>query len=142
MPYAYRPYSSQILIAALLLTLGVVLTTPAALAASKPGWQSMEVTATSFTLAEEETKKGNVGLTAFGDLLKPTSKAIAVSRDLLRKGLTHGTQIRIEGLPDIYTVRDKMHSRWRDKIDILFAKRQRALNWGRQTVTIQYQAPN
>ena len=142
MPYAYRPYSSQILIAALLLTLGVVLTTPAALAAGKPGWQSMEVTATSFTLAEEETKKGNVGLTAFGDLLKPTSKAIAVSRDLLRKGLTHGTQIRIEGLPDIYTVRDKMHSRWRDKIDILFAKRQRALNWGRQTVTIQYLAPN
>lgn len=142
MPYAYRPYFSQILIAALLLTLGVVLAAPAAVAAGRSGWQSMEVTATSFTLAEEETKKGNVGLTAFGDLLKPTSKAIAVSRDLLRKGLTHGTKIRIEGLPDIYTVRDKMHSRWRDKIDILFAKRQRALNWGRQTVTIQYQTPN
>lgn len=142
MPYAYRPYFSQIPIAALLLTLGVVLAAPAAVAAGRSGWQSMEVTATSFTLAEEETKKGNVGLTAFGDLLKPTSKAIAVSRDLLRKGLTHGTKIRIEGLPDIYTVRDKMHSRWRDKIDILFAKRQRALNWGRQTVTIQYQTPN
>ncbi len=105
-------------------------------------WQSMEVTATSFTLAEEETKRGNVGLTAFGDLLKPTSKAIAVSRDLLREGLTYGTKIRIEGLPDVYTVRDKMHRRWRDKIDILFAKKQRALNWGRKTVTIEYLAPD
>jgi len=140
-PY-YTLDGGKTIIAVLLLTLGSAVLTQPALAAGKPVWQSMEVTATSFTLAEEETKKGNAGLTAFGDLLKPTSKAIAVSRDLLRKGLTHGTRIRVEGLPDVYTVRDKMHRRWRDKIDILFAKRQRALNWGKQTVTIQYLAPN
>ncbi|MES1924206.1 hypothetical protein [Salinisphaera sp. T31B1] len=112
---------------------------PADAGAREPrGWQTMEVTATSFTLAEDETKRGNVGLTAFGDLLEPTSKAIAVSRDLLRKGLSYGTKIRVEGLPGVYTVRDKMHRRWRDKIDILFARKKRALEWGRQTVTIRY----
>jgi len=105
-------------------------------------WETMEVTATSFTLAEEETKRGNVGLTAFGDQLKPTSKAVAVSRDLIDEGLTHGTKIRIEGLPGTYTVQDKMHRRWRDKIDILFAKKQRARNWGRQKVEIQYLVPD
>ena len=105
-------------------------------------WETTEVTATSFTLAEEETKRGNVGLTAFGDQLKPTSKAVAVSRDLIDEGLTHGTKIRIEGLPGTYTVQDKMHRRWRDKIDILFAKKQRARNWGRQKVEIQYLVPD
>lgn len=121
------------------LILGTALWQPGDAQAREPrGWQTMEVTATSFTLAEEETKRGNVGLTAFGDLLEPTSKAIAVSRDLLRKGLSYGTRIRVEGLPGVYTVRDKMHRRWRDKIDILFARKKRALEWGRQTVTIRY----
>lgn len=105
---------------------------------SAVNWKTMEVTATSFTLAEEETKRGNIGLTAFGDQLQPGDKAIAVSRDLLRKGLTHGTKVRIEGLPGTYTVQDKMNRRWRNKIDILFKKRSRAREWGRQTVEIQY----
>jgi len=102
-------------------------------------WETLEVTATSFTLAEEETKRGNIGLTAFGDQLEPGDKAIAVSRDLIRLGLTHGTKVRVEGLPGTYTVQDKMHRRWRNKIDILFTKRKRALEWGRKNIEIQYQ---
>ena len=102
-------------------------------------WETLEVTATSFTLAEEETKRGNIGLTAFGDQLEPGDKAIAVSRDLIRLGLTHGTKVRVEGLPGTYTVQDKMHRRWRNKIDILFTKRKRALGWGRKNIEIQYQ---
>ena len=102
-------------------------------------WETLEVTATSFTLAEEETKRGNIGLTAFGDQLEPGDKAIAVSRDLIRLGLTHGTKVRVEGLPGTYTVQDKMHRRWRNKIDILFTKRKRALEWGRKKIEIQYQ---
>lgn len=109
------------------------------LADGAASWETMEVTATSFTLAADETKRGNVGLTAFGDQLEPTAKAIAVSRDLLREGLDYGTRVRIEGLPGTYIVRDKMHSRWHDKIDILFARKQRAREWGRQTVEIKYQ---
>ncbi|MAS11597.1 MULTISPECIES: 3D domain-containing protein [Gammaproteobacteria] len=106
---------------------------------SAVAWETMEVTATSFTLAEEETKRGNVGLTAFGDQLEPGDKAIAVSRDLIRMGLTHGTKVRVEGLPGTYTVQDKMNKRWKNKIDILFKKRSRALEWGRQNIEIEYQ---
>ncbi len=105
---------------------------------SAANWETLEVTATSFTLAEEETKQGNIGLTAFGEQLEPGDKAIAVSRDLIRLGLTHGTKVRVEGLPGTYTVQDKMHRRWRNKIDILFAKRKRALKWGRKNIEIQY----
>lgn len=103
-------------------------------------WKTMEVTATSFTLAEDETKDGDVGLSASGHVLKPTSKAIAVSRDLFKNGLSFGTKVQIENLPGTYIVRDKMNRRWRDKIDILFARKKRALQFGRKTVTIRYQA--
>jgi len=72
-------------------------------------------------------------------VLEPGDKAIAVSRDLIRQGLTHGTKIRIEGLPGTYTVQDKMNKRWRNKIDILFRKKTRAREWGRQKVEIEYQ---
>ena len=106
---------------------------------SAVAWETMEVTATSFTLAEEETKRGNVGLTAFGDQLEPGDKALAVSRDLIRMGLTHGTKVRVEGLPGTYIVQDKMNKRWSNKIDILFKKRARALEWGRQKIEIEYQ---
>lgn len=106
---------------------------------SAVAWETMQVTASSFTLAEEETKRGNIGLTAFGDQLEPGDKAIAVSRDLIKQGLTHGTKIRIDGLPGTYTVQDKMNRRWKDKIDILFKKRSRALEWGRQKIEIEYQ---
>ena len=119
------------------LALAVLGTSPAH-ADSAATWETLEVTATSFTLAEEETKQGNIGLTAFGDQLEPGDKAIAVSRDLIRLGLTHGTKVRVEGLPGTYTVQDKMHRRWRNKIDILFAKRKRALKWGRKNIEIQY----
>lgn len=105
---------------------------------STVSWETMQVTASSFTLAEEETKRGNIGLTAFGDVLEPGDKAIAVSRDLIRQGLTHGTKIRIEGLPGTYTVQDKMNKRWRNKIDILFRKKTRAREWGRQKIEIEY----
>ena len=99
---------------------------------------SQEVTATAYTLSEAETKKGNVGLAAWGDQLEPGMKAIAVSRDLIPKGLTHRTEV--EGL-GTYVVLDKMNKRWTDKIDILMADRADAREWGKQTVTIHWEAP-
>jgi len=102
-----------------------------------------EVTATAYTLRESETKVGNVGLAAWGDQLKPGMKAIAVSRDLIEQGLTHGTEVTIEGLEGIYVVRDKMHWRWQNKIDIFMGRDvAKALDWGKRTVTIRYQAPH
>lgn len=106
------------------------------------GPQSLEVTATAYTMAESETKKGNIGLAAWGDQLQPGMKAIAVSRDLIEEGLTHKTEVRIEGLDGTFIVRDKMNKRWEEKIDIFMGKdRQKAREWGKQTVTIHWTNP-
>ena len=102
---------------------------------------SREVSASAYTLSEAETKKGNVGLAAWGDQLEPGMKAMAVSRDLSKAGLTHQTEVRIDGLPGTYQVLDKMNKRWTDHIDILMADRQAAREWGRQPVTIRWDVP-
>lgn len=114
-----------------------------------PSWALAEgevvrqVTATAYTLRESETKKGNIGLAAWGDQLTPGMKAIAVSRDLIEQGLTHGTRVTIDGLEGEYVVRDKMHRRWKNKIDIFMGHDvQGALEWGRRTVVIRYQHPS
>lgn len=107
-----------------------------------PEPRSMWVTATAYTLSETETKKGNVGLAAWGDQLEPGMKAIAVSRDLIPHGLTHGTEVEIDGLAGTYIVRDKMNRRWREKIDIFMGHdRKRAREFGKQQLTIRWVEP-
>ena len=67
-------------------------------------------------------------------------KCIAVSRDLLDLGLTNGCEVTIDGLDGKYLVLDKMHKRWEKKIDIYMGlDRQKALQWGRQHVTIRWE---
>lgn len=101
--------------------------------------RSMDVSASAYTMREAETKKGNIGLAAWGDQLEPGMKAIAVSRDLIKRGLDHETEVRIEGLEGTYVVRDKMNKRWRKKIDIFMGTDvQRARDWGKQDVTIHW----
>lgn len=100
--------------------------------------RTAEVTASAYTLAEDETKKGNIGLAAWGDQLKPGMEAIAVSRDLIKRGLTHNTLVTIEGLQGKYRVLDKMNKRWHDKIDILMSSKAAAREWGKQTVKISW----
>lgn len=107
-----------------------------------PGPQSMEVTATAYTMREAETKKGNVGLAAWGDQLKPGMKSIAVSRDLIEHGLDHMTEVRIDGLEGTYIVRDKMNKRWEKKIDVFMGTDVKAAReWGKRTVTIHWTNP-
>ncbi|MDZ7747929.1 MAG: 3D domain-containing protein [Halofilum sp. (in: g-proteobacteria)] len=107
-----------------------------------PGPQSMEVTATAYTLRAAETKPNDIGLAAWGDQLEPGMKAIAVSRDLIDHGLGHMTEVRIDGLEGVYIVRDKMNARWEKKIDIFMGRDvERAREWGRRTVTIHWTNP-
>lgn len=99
---------------------------------------SLAVTATAYTSHPHETDDTPV-LTAWGDTLKPGMKAIAVSRDLIDKGLTYGTKVSIEGVSGTYTVRDKMHKRWHRKIDIYMGEDQEAARkWGKRTVIIRW----
>lgn len=102
--------------------------------------QRRTVTATAFNSLPGQGHGEDHTLAAWGDTLVPGMKAIAVSRDLLAIGLTEGTAIKIEGLEGIWYVRDKMHARWRNKIDIYMGEdRSAALQWGRRQVEIRWQ---
>lgn len=82
---------------------------------------------------------GDVTRGAWGDPLVPGMQVIAVSRDLLEQGLTYNAVVRIDGLPGTWTVKDTMHRRWQNKIDIYMGTdRSAALEWGVRKVTIRY----
>jgi len=101
-------------------------------------WKAIKVTATAYNSTKAQTD-GSPQITAWGDSLKPGMPYIAVSRDLLRLGLKHNTPVKIEGLNGIYLVKDKMHYRWRKKIDIYMGKDIKAAReWGRKKLEIQY----
>jgi 3D (Asp-Asp-Asp) domain-containing protein len=98
----------------------------------------LEVTATAYNSVPEQTY-GNPEEGAWGDMLDPSIKSIAVSRDLLDLGLTHRTEVEIEGLGN-FVVLDKMNKRWEKKIDIFMGKDiQNALEWGVKKVTIKWE---
>jgi len=101
-------------------------------------WNSMEVTATAYnSLASQTNALANIA--AWGDTLSPGMKCIAVSRDLLIKGLTYNTPVKIEGFEGVYLVKDKMNKRWENRIDIYMGNDvEKAREWGRKKVTIQY----
>jgi 3D (Asp-Asp-Asp) domain-containing protein len=100
--------------------------------------RTLEVTATAYNSLPGQTD-GDPTITAWGDRLEPGMKVIAVSRDLIARGLGHGTEVRIDGLPGRYVVRDKMAKRWKKKIDIYMGNDvAAALEWGRRAVTIRW----
>ena len=102
-------------------------------------WKNMKVTATAYNSFPSQTSYEHPGIAAWGDSLMPGMKCIAVSRDLIAKGLTHNTMVKIDRLEGIYLVKDKMHGRWRNRIDIYMGlDKTRALEWGRKKIWIQY----
>ncbi len=100
--------------------------------------QSLTVTASAYTSTVGETDS-TPNLAAWGDTLKPGMKSIAVSRDLIKLGLTHQQEVRIEGFDGKYTVLDKMNKRWTNKIDIYMGEDvEKANQWGKQEVVIYW----
>ena len=99
--------------------------------------KTLQVTASAYNSVRAQTNH-QPNLTAWGVRLKPGMKAVAISRDLLQKGFKKGTRIKIQGLTGEYIVLDKMHRRWRNKIDIYMGNDVKAARkWGKRTVTIQ-----
>src|SRR5262245_57827829 len=70
-----------------------------------PQPNEMVVTATAYNSVPEQGV-GAAQHGAWGDRLRPGMKAVAVSDDLIELGLTHGSQVHIEGLDGAYTVLD------------------------------------
>ena len=103
-------------------------------------WQTIKVTASAYNSLKQQGE-GNPRITAWGDTLQPGVQSIAVSRDLLQRGLKYKTRVKIEGFEGLFIVNDKMHPRWRNKIDIYMGTdKQKALKWGRRKVEIAFPA--
>jgi 3D (Asp-Asp-Asp) domain-containing protein len=101
--------------------------------------KSLEVSATAYNSVKYQTDS-KPNLTYWGDTLKPGMNVIAISHDLLDSGLTHKTEVEIEGFDGTYLVYDLMDNRWKRKIDIYMGKDiDSALNWGEKKVIISWQ---
>ncbi len=101
-------------------------------------WKPLKVTVSAYNSTLAQTQ-GDPNIAAWGDTLKPGMKVIAVSRDLLQKGLERNTKVKIEGLKGVYEVKDKMNRRWTNRIDIYMGKDiQKAKEWGRKKLTIHF----
>ena len=101
-------------------------------------WHSLTVTVTAYnSLAYQTSSEPNI--TAWGDSLVPGMKCIAVSRDLISRGLKHNTPVKIEGFEGIFIVNDKMNKRWKNRIDIYMDNDvKKAKNWGKRILKISY----
>ena len=101
-------------------------------------WKTVMVNVSAYNSLESQTDSvPNVA--AWGDTLKPGMKSIAVSRDLLEMGLDYNTHVIIEGLEGIHLVKDKMHPKWKQKIDIYMGEDvKKAREWGRKKLKIRY----
>jgi 3D (Asp-Asp-Asp) domain-containing protein len=100
--------------------------------------RTLKVTASAYNSLPGQTDS-RPDEAAWGDILKPGMKAIAVSNDLLAMGMTRNTRVKIKGLPGTYRVLDRMHSRWNRKIDIYMGTdRNEAIQWGRRNVEISW----
>ena len=105
----------------------------------KYDWVALQVTATAYNSLPYQTSYEHSAITAWGDSIKPGLKWIAVSRDLLNKGLGYNTMVKIDTFEGVYLVKDKMHSRWKNRIDIYMGEDvDKAKEWGRKKVTIKY----
>lgn len=101
-------------------------------------WYGHEVVVSAYNSVSWQTE-GNPNIAAWGDTLKPGMKCIAVSRDLLEIGLKHNTMVLIDTFPDTFYVKDKMHRRWKNRIDIYMGNDiGKAREWGKQRLDICY----
>lgn len=99
----------------------------------------LTVTASAYNSLHGQGAGNDHALAAWGDRLKPGMQAVAVSRDLISMGLTHNAEVTIEGLPGVWQVKDKMHRRWKRKIDIYMGEDlQAAREWGRRKIKIRF----
>ena len=129
MRFSLRPHT--------VLVLAVLLVFSAACAAQR-GERSTLVTATAYNSLPGQTQ-GDPNLAAWGDVLRPGMRAIAVSRDLIALGLGHRARGRIEGIDGEFLVLDKMAKRWTRKIDIYMGEDvDAARGWGRRQVRIYW----
>lgn len=101
-------------------------------------WKTKTVNVSAYNSTASQTDK-EPNIAAWGDTLVPGMKAVAVSRDLIAIGFQYNTPVKIQGLKGVYLVKDKMHYRWKNKIDIYMGLDvEKAKKWGRKKLKVQY----
>jgi 3D (Asp-Asp-Asp) domain-containing protein len=104
--------------------------------------QRLTVTATAFNSTRAQTDSRPLE-TACRDRLRPSSRIIAVSRDLRDRGLVCGTEVEIAGREGTWTVGDVTAARHKRHIDIYMGRDIKAARqWGVQEVEIKWRAPS
>jgi 3D (Asp-Asp-Asp) domain-containing protein len=102
-------------------------------------WIEVDVTAYNATVAQTDD---DPWIAAWGDRLRPGTRVIAVSRDLLSLGFDHGARVEVDGLAGEYVVLDKTHRRWRRRVDLFMGEDvRRALRWGKRRMRIRCLEP-
>lgn len=111
---------------------------PAASApAPRGGAQELVVTAHAYTSSVAETD-ATPALSASGAQLRPGMRAIAVSPDLLARGLAYGTKVEVEDL-GVWVVLDRMGDAHRRSIDLYMGDdREAALRFGKRRLRIRW----
>lgn len=105
-------------------------------------WKELTVKVTAYNSLAYQTSP-NPEIAAWGDSLKPGMKCIAVSRDLIKLGLTRNTPVKLHGFEGIFLVKDKMHGRKKNQIDIYMGvDKKKAKRWGVKHLKIQYAVLN
>ncbi len=101
------------------------------------------VKASAYNSVPWQTRPGTSGaITAWGDKLVDSIPSIAISRDLLDSGLTHGSLVYIAGYELPFVVNDKMNKRHRKRIDLHMGKNVRkAREFGVKKVEICFEIP-
>jgi 3D (Asp-Asp-Asp) domain-containing protein len=100
--------------------------------------RSLAVVATAYNSLPGQTH-GDPRAAAWGDVLVPGMRSVAVSFDLLELGLRRGATVRIAGLPGEWVVLDRMPSRWTRRIDLYMGRDVDAARaFGRREVQITW----
>jgi 3D (Asp-Asp-Asp) domain-containing protein len=101
-------------------------------------YQTRVVIVTAYNSVVEQCD-ADPDIAAWGDRLKPGMNAIAVSRDLIPQGLRRHAKVRIRGIPGEFVVLDKMHPRWRNRIDVYMGEDvQAAREFGKRRARIYW----
>ena len=99
---------------------------------------TLRVTATAYNSTHAQTHT-QPSQGAWGDTIEPGMQVLAVSPDLVEKGLERGVQVRIDGIKGVWTVMDRTPSRLRNHIDLYMGENVRnARKFGRRKVTIRW----
>ncbi len=102
----------------------------------------MVVVATAYNSLPDQTKESDPTLSASGIRLRPGLRVVAVSDDLFDQGLRFGTRVRIDGVPGVWRVADRMAPRWSRRIDIYMGDDlEAALRFGARRVRIRWEPP-